>query len=124
VGGRCRQAGRTGAGTGGRAGGLSGPGAALVNRVAADARLTFGFRMDGLAWVFALLICAIGALVVLYAAYYLHAKDPAARFFRYLLLFMGAMLGLVLADNLCCWSCSGKPRASPRFADRLLESSR
>jgi len=62
--------------------------------------LTFGFRMDGLAWVFALLICAIGALVVLYAAYYLHAKDPAARFFRYLLLFMGAMLGLVLADNL------------------------
>lgn len=62
--------------------------------------LTFGFRMDGLAWVFALLICAIGALVVLYAAYYLHANDPAARFFRYLLLFMGAMLGLVLADNL------------------------
>ncbi len=62
--------------------------------------LTFGFRMDGLAWVFALLICAIGALVVLYAAYYLHADDPAARFFRYLLLFMGAMLGLVLADNL------------------------
>jgi multicomponent K+:H+ antiporter subunit A len=62
--------------------------------------LTFGFRVDGLAWVFALLICAIGALVVLYAAYYLHAEDPAARFFRYLLLFMGAMLGLVLADNL------------------------
>jgi multicomponent K+:H+ antiporter subunit A len=62
--------------------------------------LTFGFRVDGLAWVFALLICAIGALVVLYAAYYLHADDPAARFFRYLLLFMGAMLGLVLADNL------------------------
>ncbi len=62
--------------------------------------LAFGFRMDGLAWVFALLICAIGALVVLYAAYYLHTDDPAARFFRYLLLFMGAMLGLVLADNL------------------------
>jgi multicomponent K+:H+ antiporter subunit A len=62
--------------------------------------LSFGFRMDGLAWVFALLICAIGALVVLYAAYYLDANDPAARFFRYLLLFMGAMLGLVLADNL------------------------
>ena len=62
--------------------------------------LDFGFRMDGLAWLFALLICAIGALVVLYAAYYLHQEDPAARFFQFLLLFMGAMLGLVLADNL------------------------
>jgi multicomponent K+:H+ antiporter subunit A len=62
--------------------------------------LAMGFRMDGLAWVFALLICAIGALVVLYAAYYLSIDDPPARFFRYLLLFMGAMLGVVLADNL------------------------
>ena len=62
--------------------------------------VTFGFRMDGLAWMFALLVSAIGALVVLYAAYYLSADDPAARFFQYLLLFMGAMLGVVLADNL------------------------
>ncbi len=62
--------------------------------------LNFGFRMDGLAWLFALLICGIGALVVLYAAYYLSKQDPAARFFLFLLLFMGAMLGVVLADNL------------------------
>jgi multicomponent K+:H+ antiporter subunit A len=62
--------------------------------------LSFGFRMDGLAWLFALLILGIGALVVLYAAYYLHHEDPPARFFQFLLLFMGAMLGVVLADNL------------------------
>ena len=62
--------------------------------------LRFGFRMDGLAWMFALLIVGIGALVVLYAAYYLDRKDPIARFFLYFLLFMGAMLGVVLADNL------------------------
>ena len=62
--------------------------------------LTFGFRLDGLAWMFALLITGIGALVVLYAAYYLDPKDPAARFFVFLLLFMGSMLGVVLADNL------------------------
>ena len=62
--------------------------------------LEFGFRMDGLAWLFALLILGIGALVVLYAAYYLHHDDPSARFFQFLLLFMGAMLGIVLADNL------------------------
>jgi len=62
--------------------------------------LAFGFRMDGLAWLFALLISGIGMLIVLYAAYYLDPEDPAARFFGFLLLFMGAMLGVVLADNL------------------------
>jgi len=62
--------------------------------------LDFGFRLDGLAWLFALLITAIGALIVLYAAWYLDARDPAGRFFIFLLLFMGAMLGVVLADNL------------------------
>jgi multicomponent K+:H+ antiporter subunit A len=60
----------------------------------------FGFRLDGLAWMFALLILGIGALVILYGAWYLAPEDPMARFFAFLLLFMGAMLGLVLADNL------------------------
>jgi multicomponent K+:H+ antiporter subunit A len=62
--------------------------------------LDFGLRMDGLAWLFALLVGGIGALVVLYAAWYLDPADPARRFFVFLLLFMGAMLGVVLADNL------------------------
>ena len=62
--------------------------------------LDFGLRLDGLAWLFALLITGIGALVVLYAAWYLDPADPAPRFFTFLLLFMGAMLGVVLADNL------------------------
>ncbi len=63
-------------------------------------QVAFGFRMDGLAWTFAGIIYAIGALVVLYARYYLAAADPPARFFAFLLAFMGAMLGIVLADNL------------------------
>ncbi len=62
--------------------------------------LHFGFRLDGLAWLFALLVSGIGALVVLYAAMYLDRKDPAVRFYAFLLFFMGAMLGVVLADNL------------------------
>jgi multicomponent K+:H+ antiporter subunit A len=64
------------------------------------ANVNFGFRMDGLAWAFALIICGIGALVVLYARYYLSDEDSPARFFAFLLAFMGAMLGVVLADNL------------------------
>jgi multicomponent K+:H+ antiporter subunit A len=62
--------------------------------------VAFGLRMDGLAFMFAFLITAIGALVVLYGAYYLSSDDPPARFFAMLLLFMGAMLGVVMADNL------------------------
>jgi multicomponent K+:H+ antiporter subunit A len=62
--------------------------------------LNFGFRIDGLAWLFALLVTGIGALIVLYAAWYLDRADPAGRFFTFLMLFMGAMLGLVLADNM------------------------
>ena len=62
--------------------------------------LDFALRLDGLAWMFALLILTIGALVVMYARYYLSERDSAPRFYAYLLLFMGAMLGLVLAGNL------------------------
>jgi multicomponent K+:H+ antiporter subunit A len=62
--------------------------------------LNFGFRLDGLAWLFALLVTGIGALIVLYAAWYLDKADPAPRFFCFLLMFMGAMLGVVLAGNL------------------------
>jgi len=60
----------------------------------------FGFRVDGFAWLFVLLIYGIGALVVLYAAYYLAEGDPPARFFAFLLAFMGSMLGVATADNL------------------------
>jgi multicomponent K+:H+ antiporter subunit A len=62
--------------------------------------LSFTLRLDGLAWMFAGLVLAIGALVVMYAHYYLSAKDSAPRFFACLLLFMGSMLGVVLAGNL------------------------
>ncbi|MEA9588517.1 monovalent cation/H+ antiporter subunit A [Xanthomonas sp. WHRI 10064A] len=62
--------------------------------------LMFSLRLDGLAWMFALLVLGIGALVVMYAHYYLSARDSASRFFAYLLLFMGAMLGMVLSGNL------------------------
>jgi multicomponent K+:H+ antiporter subunit A len=57
-------------------------------------------RLDGLAWLFAFLILGIGALVALYARYYMSAADPVPRFFSFLLAFMGSMLGIVLSGNL------------------------
>ena len=62
--------------------------------------LDFSLRLDGLAWMFAGLVLAIGVLVVMYAHYYLSKEDSAPRFFGCLLFFMGSMLGVVLAGNL------------------------
>lgn len=62
--------------------------------------LNFILRMDGLAWLFSVLILGIFLLVVLYARYYMSPKDPVPRFFAFLLAFMGAMLGIVLSGNL------------------------
>ncbi|MGM0533130.1 MAG: monovalent cation/H+ antiporter subunit A [Campylobacterota bacterium] len=61
--------------------------------------LQFAFRLDGLALLFAYLILAIGLLIILYARYYLSSKDCMGRFYAYLMLFMGSMLGIVLSEN-------------------------
>ncbi|OIJ22095.1 Na+/H+ antiporter subunit A [Anaerobacillus alkalidiazotrophicus] len=62
----------------------------------------FDIYLDGLSLLFALLITGIGTLVVLYSIYYLYNKKKEAlgNFYVYLLMFMGAMLGVVLSDNL------------------------
>ncbi|MBT9515965.1 MAG: monovalent cation/H+ antiporter subunit A, partial [Methyloversatilis discipulorum] len=62
--------------------------------------LNFVLRMDGFAWMFSMLVLGIGALVVLYARYYMSPADPVPRFFSFLLAFMGAMSGVVLSGNL------------------------
>ncbi|MBY4596728.1 monovalent cation/H+ antiporter subunit A [bacterium BD-1] len=62
--------------------------------------LDVSLRLDGLAWMFAGLVLGIGALIVLYARYYLSEADSMPRFLSFLLLFMGAMLGMVVAGNL------------------------
>ncbi len=62
--------------------------------------LTFSLRMDGFAWMFAMLISGIGTLVVMYARYYMSPQDPVPRFFSFFLAFMGAMMGVVISGNL------------------------
>ncbi|WP_044338123.1 Na+/H+ antiporter subunit A [Rossellomorea aquimaris] len=57
--------------------------------------------VDGLGLLFSLLITGIGSLVVLYSIYYLDKKkEQLHNFYVYLMMFMGAMLGVVLSDNL------------------------
>lgn len=42
--------------------------------------LDLTLRMDGFAWMFAVLVTVIGALVSLYARYYMSPEDPVGRF--------------------------------------------
>lgn len=62
--------------------------------------LSMSLRLDGLGLMFALLILGIGLLVIIYARYYLADKDSLGRLYALLQLFMMAMLGIVLSDNL------------------------
>ena len=61
--------------------------------------LSLSFNLDGLGLLFATLIAGVGALVVLYASRYLEGHPHASRFYASIFAFMGAMLGVVLSDN-------------------------
>ncbi|MCA9066147.1 MAG: hypothetical protein KDA96_23930, partial [Planctomycetaceae bacterium] len=62
--------------------------------------LMVSLRLDGLSLLFGLLVTGIGALVLVYAGAYLKGDERLGRLWMFLLLFMAAMLGVVLADNL------------------------
>lgn len=62
--------------------------------------IDMNLRLDGLSLLFSLLITGIGSLIFFYASYYLKGHIYLNRFYSYLTMFMGAMLGLVLSDNL------------------------
>lgn len=62
--------------------------------------LKLSFLIDGLSLTFALTISGVGTLIVLYAPAYLKGRPHLGRFMGFMLAFMGAMLGLVLADSM------------------------
>lgn len=62
--------------------------------------ITLAFRLDALSLLFSLLITGIGTFIFLYASAYLPRNYKTPRFFTTLTLFMAAMLGAVLADDL------------------------
>ncbi|MEM9308480.1 MAG: monovalent cation/H+ antiporter subunit A [Pseudomonadota bacterium] len=62
--------------------------------------LNFNLMLDGLGFFFAMLILGIGLLIITYGRFYLSRDDNMGEFFTYLLLFQGAMVGIVLSDNI------------------------
>lgn len=62
--------------------------------------VNLGFTLDGISLIFALMISGIGFLVFVYTAAYLKDHEYLDRFYGYLGIFMAAMLGVVLSDNI------------------------
>jgi len=85
--------------------------ASLVGTVAAGEAVTGSYRwvpslavdfswvLDGLSLTVALLISGIGTFIVLYSGGYLKGHEHLGRFFSFILMFMGAMQGLVISDS-------------------------
>ena len=68
---------------------------------ASNVGLDINLKLDGLSLLFSLLITGIGTLVILYSCYYMSITDEKLhKFYIFLLIFMSAMLGIVLSDNL------------------------
>ena len=62
--------------------------------------IDFSFRLDALSLIFSLLITEIGTLIYIYAYYYLNPKNSLSKLYALLMLFMAAMLGISLSNNL------------------------
>ena len=62
--------------------------------------LNLTFRLDTFSLLMVLIVAGVGLLVLVYSAGYLDPAASPGRFAATLTAFAGAMLGLVLADNL------------------------
>ena len=61
--------------------------------------LDFGVTVDSLTCMMLLVVTIVGTLIQIYSMGYMHDDARFSRFFAYMSLFMGSMLGLLLADN-------------------------
>ncbi|MBX3363829.1 MAG: putative monovalent cation/H+ antiporter subunit A [Phycisphaeraceae bacterium] len=85
-----------------RAADIAAPGGAVVESFewVPGMGVSLDFRLDGLGLLMAMLVSGIGAAIFIYAGGYLKGERQLGRLYAYLLMFMGSMLGVVLADNL------------------------
>jgi multicomponent Na+:H+ antiporter subunit A len=65
-----------------------------------ELNLSFDFKLDGISFIFSMLITGIGMLVFIYAQYYMKKYERTTPFYIYLTLFSGAMLGIVFSGSL------------------------
>ena len=61
--------------------------------------INLGVRVDPLSVFFASLIAFFSCIVIIYSLGYMAGEEGLARYYFFMLLFMGSMIGLVMADN-------------------------
>ena len=71
-----------------------------LNSGAQEVNFTVGFYLDPLAGLMLSLVTFISLLVQIFSVSYMHHEPGYSRYFAYLSLFTGAMLGLILSSNL------------------------
>jgi NADH-quinone oxidoreductase subunit L len=76
-----------------------------------SARVDLGWVLDPLAAVMLVMVCFVGLLIFIYSTGYMAHDENFTRFFCFLSLFAGAMLGVVIANSLLllfmCWELVG-----------------
>ena len=68
--------------------------------VIGDTAIRLGVTVDSLAAVMLIVVTTVSLLIQIYSQGYMHGDPGYARYFAFMSLFTGSMLGLVLADNL------------------------
>ena len=63
-------------------------------------RLSLGVFLDPLSVLFANLVAIVGFVVLIYSLAYMAHEEGLDRYYFFILLFIGSMIGLVLSDNL------------------------
>jgi NADH-quinone oxidoreductase subunit L len=66
----------------------------------ADFEVELGVHLDGLTAIMLVVVTSVALLVQIYSTGYMHGDPGYARYFAYMSLFTGSMLGLVLASSL------------------------
>jgi NADH-quinone oxidoreductase subunit L len=61
--------------------------------------ITAGVFIDGLSVLFTVLIAFFGLIIAIYSLGYMKGEEGLTRYYFFLLLFIGSMIGLVIADN-------------------------
>jgi len=73
--------------------------------------LKLGWMLDPLAGAMLVMVTFVGLLIFIYSVAYMHHDENFTRFFCFLSLFAGAMLGLLIANSLLllfmCWEVVG-----------------
>src|SRR6266581_3438145 len=76
-----------------------------------DAWLQLGWLLDPLAAVMLVMVTFVGLLIFIYSTGYMAHDENFTRFFCFLSLFAGAMLGVIIANSLLllfmCWEIVG-----------------